>query len=475
MSFYPPQSDQQQAEALLACFAQGPDLPLPELLTPADVVAAFHDAGVSCSGSATAIFTPQLTLWAFLGQLLSKDPSCRNAVLRVVVLCVALSRPGPSSDTAAYCRARARLPVATLQRLAKLLAQRLADNVPAAWRWLDRPVKMVDGSTSSIPDSSANRAAFPTKPKKRLVSYPLIRWVCLICLASAGVLDFAYGPYQGKRTGELSLFRQLEHHLVRGDVLLADRFYCTWFTFALAQQKGVDVVARLHASRQQDFRVGIRNGRHERLMFWRRPPRPDWLAEATYAQLPAELEVRELLVHVAQRGFRTQRLIVATTLLDREVYSYSAVAQLYQSRWQVELDIRSLKTQLGLKHLRCQSPEMLAREIWGNILAYNLVRKTCCQAALLQGVRGRAISFTAAKQALNAGLGQQAQLDRAGRQQLSQVLLKRLGQERVGNRPGRVEPRATKTSPSPYPRLRQARGQRRNRPRVGPQRGQQRR
>jgi hypothetical protein len=463
MAFYAPQARQQQAEACLAAFLQTDGLPLDDVLTPDDVVTAFADAGADCHGSATAIFTPLLTLWAFLGQLLHADHSCRAAVLRVFVLCAALARPLPASDTAAYCRARFRLPTAALHRLATHLGGQLEGHAPADWLWQGRHVKLVDGSTSQVPDSPANQQAFPPRRRRRLLSYPLIRWVCLVSLATAAVLDFNYGPYQGKQTGELALARPLLAGLQAGDVLLADRYFCTWFTFALALRQGVDVVARLHASRTQDFRVGSRYGPGERLMFWDRPPRPEWLDEATYQALPRYLEVREILVHVVQPGRRTRRLIVATTLVDRRQYSRAAVAQLYAARWQVELDIRSLKSYLGLGELRCQSPEMVAKEIWGGLLAYNLVRKVGCQAALLQRVGPRQLSFTAARQALCAGLEQRALSSPGERRRVGGALLERLGQERVGDRPGRVEPRAVKRGAKGYPRLRQPRAQARAR------------
>jgi hypothetical protein len=463
MAFYAPDSRQQQAEALRAAFLQADGLPLDDVFTADDLVTAFADAGSDCHGSATAIFTPLLTLWAFLGQWLHADHSCRAAVLRVIVLCAALSRPIPATDTAAYCRARARLPTAALRRLATHLGQQLEERVPADRRWCRRPVKLLDGSTSTVPDSQANQQAFPLARRRRGLSYPLIRWVVLVSLATAAVLHFAYGPYQGKQTGELALARPLQEQLHKGDVLLADRFFCTWFTFALAQQRGVDVVARLHASRTQDFRRGIRYGRGERLMFWDRPPRPEWLDEAVYQSLPKYLQVREILVHVTIPGRRTRRLIVATTLRDRQQYSREAIAQLYGARWQVELDIRSLKVHLGLAELRCQSPEMLAKEIWGGLLAYNLVRKVGCQAALLEGLSPREVSFTAAKQTLCAGLSQQVLSGPAQRQRVGREVLVRLGQERVGDRPDRVEPRASKRSPKGYPRLRQPRAQARAR------------
>ena len=463
MPFYAPQSRPQQAQALLAAFLQTDGLPLADVLTPDDVVTAFADAGADCHGSATAIFTPLLTLWAFLGQLLHSDHSCRAAVLRVVVLCAALSRPSPASDTAAYCRARSRLPSAALRRLATHLGRQLEDHAPADWLWQGRHVHLLDGSTSQVPDSPANQEAFPPRRRRRGLSYPLVRWVCLVSLATAAVLDFNHGPYRGKQTGELALSRPLLSTLRAGDVLLADRYFCTWFTLATCQARGVDVVARLHARREQDFRVGMRYGRGERLMFWRKPARPGWLDEATYQSMPPYLRVREILVHVAEPGRRTRRLIVATTLLDRERYSREAVAALYGARWQVELDIRSLKSYLGLGELRCQSPEMLAKELWGGLLAYNLVRKVGCQAACLQGLRPRAVSFTAAKQALCAGLKQRALSSPEERCRVGGLLLERLGRERVGDRPGRVEPRATKRAPKGYPRLRQPRAQARAR------------
>jgi putative transposase len=463
MSFYAPQSQQQQAEALLAAFLHNDGLPLADVLTPADIVSAFDSAGVACHGSATAIFTPLLTLWAFLGQFLHADHSCRAAVLRVIVLCGALSRPIPASDTAAYCRARARLPCAALRRLATHLGQQLESRAPANWLWQGKHVKLVDGSTSQVPDSAANQQAFPVRRRRRGISYPLIRWVCLVSLATAALLDFNYGPYQGKRTGELALFRSMQGTLQAGDVLLADRYFCTWFTFAMSLQQDVDVVARLHASRNQDFRVGMRYGPGERLMFWDRPARPEWLDEATYQSLPRYLSVREILVHVTIPGRRTRRLIVATTLLDRSQYSREAVAALYGARWQVELDIRSLKSHLGLGELRCQSPAMVASEIWGGLLAYNLVRKVGCQAACWQGLRPRQISFTACRQALCAGLKQRVLSSAAERLRVGGALLERLGQERVGNRPGRVEPREVKRGSKGYPRLRRPRAQARRR------------
>src|SRR5947209_5831829 len=270
-------------------------------------------------------------------------------------------------------------------------------------------------------------------------------------------------PLPGQTDGRIGPIPTAAVHIAGGGRVAGRPLLLHLVHLRLVPGSGRGRVARLHASREQDFRVGRRYGRGERLMFWRRPARPEWLDEATYQAMPPYLCVREILVHVAEPGRRTRRLIVATTLLDRERYSREAVAALYGARWQVELDIRSLKSYWGLGELRCQSPEMLAKELWGGVLAYNLVRKVACQAACLQGLRPRQVSFTAARQALCAGLKGRVLSGPGERRRAGEVLLERLGQERVGGRPGRVEPRATKRGPKGYPRLRQPRARARAR------------
>ena len=161
--------------------------------------------------------------------------------------------------------------------------------------------------------------------------------VVLFSLAVGTALDCALGPCRGKRTGETSLFAALRHNLEEGDILLADRYYGSYWEMALARQRGADAVVRLHQRRKADFRLGRRLGREDHVVAWAKPRRPPWMDEATYAALPATLQVREARVRVAQPGFRTRVLVVATTLLDAGSYPRQDVGLLYRVRWYAEI------------------------------------------------------------------------------------------------------------------------------------------
>jgi hypothetical protein len=459
MSFSPLPPQAFQFKNALAPFLYGDALPLPDSLDPAQVQQRFTEHQVGFGHHGTAFWTPALTLWAFLRQVLSPDRSCRQAVCHVV-LAFALTRPPEAFDTAAYCRARAKLPTALLERLALDVGHGLEAHAPAAWLWHGRHVQLVDGSTSRLADTPANQRAYP-QPKSQQpgLGLPIIRWVVLVSLATAAVRGLAYGPYQGKQTGETALFRQLLQHLQRGDVVVADRYYCSYFMVALLRAAGVDVVLRLHQRRRYDFRRGRRLGRYDHVVLWRRPARPAWMDEDTYAQVPATLEVREIRRRVQEPGGRVQELTLATTLCDADAYPADAIAELYHQRWQVELDIRSLKTTLGLSDLRCLTPFMVEKELWLNCLAYNLVRRVAAQAALRSEQSPRSISFKASKQAL-LGSWEGLSFTEAAAEatQVALGLLQALAKEHVGDRPGRYEPRAIKRRPKPHKLLREPRG-----------------
>jgi putative transposase len=434
----------------LTPFAQADELPFANVLTEADLAEAFANEQVGFGKLRHAFWTPPLTLWAFLWQVLSADKSCRQAVANVV-LALALSRPLESLDTAAYCRARAKLPAPALQRLTLLLGQRLETACPDHWRWHGRHVKLVDGSTSQLPDTLENQKAFPQQSQqKKGLGFPIIRWVVLLSLMTAAVQGFAYGRYAGKQTGEPALFRELLGSLQAGDIVLADRFYCSYFMVALLVHQGVDVVARLHQKRKYDFRRGQRLGEGDHIVAWKKPERPQWMDEATYAAMPDELRMREVYRVVNQPGYRVKELVIATTLLDAEAYTVAAIGEIYSHRWHAELDIRNLKTTLGMDYLRCKTPRMVAKEIWAHLLAYNLVRKVMAQAAQLGEVHPRALSFKATKQALLAGWPEATKLEAAAYACVATRMLRAVGTQNVGNRPGRCEPRAVKRRPKAY-------------------------
>jgi putative transposase len=441
-----------------AAFLGADALPLPDSFNPQQVqqrCAAHH---VRFGRLASALWTPAVTLWTCLRQMLSADRSCRQAVCHTV-LAFALTRPVEAFDTAAYCRARAKLPKALLQDLAVDVGRRLEEQAADDWLWHGRHVDLIDGSGSRLPDTPSNQQAYPQpKTQKPGLGLPIIRWVVLVSLATASVLGLAYGPYQGKQTGETALLRQLLGHLRRGEIVVADRYYCSYFMVVLLRSCGVDVVLRLHQRRRYDFRRGRRLGRYDHVVLWRRPARPAWMDEQSYAEMPTTLEVREIRRRVQEAGSRVEELTLATTLLDAEAYAADDIAGLYQKRWQVELDIRSLKTTLGLSDLRCLTPTMVEKELWLHVLSYNLVRRVAAQAALLAERSPRSLSFQASKQAvLGAWDGLSSTEATADSTQAALGLLRALAKEEVGNRPGRTEPRAIKRRPKPHKLLREPR------------------
>lgn len=434
----------------LAPFAQDQDLPFAEVITEADVARIFAEEKVSFGKSAHSLWTPALTLWAFLWQVISPDKSCRQVVANVL-LSLVLTREPENIDTGLYCRARAKLPPTVMRRLALHVGHELERVASEDWLWQGRHVKLVDGSTSRLPDTEENQKAFPqAKTQKKGLGFPLIRWVVLIGLATAAVEGFAYGPYAGKETGEPALFRQLLSELKKGDVVLADRYYCSYFMIALLLDQGMDVVARLHQQRKYDFRRGQHLGEGDHIVEWHKPQRPKWMDAELYASIPQTLRVRETIRRIDEPGFRVEKLVIATSLLDASAYAADEIANLYLQRWQVELDIGSLKVTLGMSELRCKTPFMLEREIWTHLLAYNLIRKVGAQVAWQMKDSPRSISFKATKQAILGGWQAATKSQGEDYTRLAKVMLKILGKQIVGNRPGRCEPRAVKRRPKPH-------------------------
>jgi len=436
----------------------GEGLPFAEHLPIHVVHAALRHVG---GAFRQRLYTPALTLWTFLSQLLDPDHSCRQAVARLLAWRAARGRTLRSPRTGAYCKARGRLPEALLAHLTRETGRRLLDAAEAGWLWKKRTVKVVDGTGISLADTPANQKAYPQpSSQKPGVGFPLLRLVVLFALAVGTVLDAAYAPYQGKGTGELSLFRTLRDQLRRGDVLLADRYYCTYWEVCAALARGADVVLRLHGSRQVNFRLGRCQGPGDKLVWWQKPRRPAWLDRAEYQALPEELRVRAVRVRVRKKGFRVDELVVVTTILDPAAASAEDLADLYRARWQAELNLRSLKITLQMDILRGQSPEMVRKELWGHLLVYNIVRGLMAQAARVSGLLPREVSFTGALQTFNAFRPLlEVTRSEAEALRLWLVMIWAIGQHEVGDRPDRYEPRKVKRRPKGYGRLYEPRAQ----------------
>lgn len=402
------------------------------------------------------VYTPATTVWVFLSQCLSADHSCVEAVAGLIAWRVAHGKEPCSADTGAYCTARGDLPEEACRCLLQRTGRAVEEEAPPQWRWHGHRVLDVDGSTFTMADTPENQAEYPQMASQRRgCGFPIARIVVVFSLAVGTVLEAALGKYQGKQTGENSLFRTLHPLLEEGDVVLADRYFSGWFDLALLVRRGANVVVRKHQLRPTDFRTGRRLGHHDHLVCWPKPKRPAWMDAEQYGALPEQLIVREVRVLVEQRGFRTKELLVITTLLDADQYPAAALAQLYRRRWQAELNLRSLKIVLQMDHLRCKTPHRVRNELWMHLIAYNLIRQVMAVAAARGGVEPWTVSFKATLQILGKFLPLLAQ--QVSTEAWCDALLDAIAAHVVGNRPDRFEPRVKKRRPKTYRLMREPR------------------
>lgn len=429
-------------------FARQDGLPFAEVLPPHTIRDALRQLGLRTYDS---LYNPITVLWLFLGQVMHANPTLAVAVEGFLAWRRGQGLPGCSADTGAYARARQRLPEALLALLTRQTGRQADQASPGAWRWLGRMVKIFDGSTVSMPDTPANQRAYPQSPSQKPgVGFPLARIGVLFSLSVGTVLELSLRRFAGKFQSELAMLREMMPALNSGDILLSDRYLCSFTEIALLVQRGVDFVGRMNASRQVDFRRGQRLGKCDHVVGWSKPPRPEWMPAGEYAQLPGTLLIREFRYQVIRKGYRPQVITVATTLLEEELFPRQEIAALYRMRWDAEINLRSLKIVMQMDVLRCQTPEMVRKEIWAHLLAYNLIRTVIMQAAWEHGKNPRQLSFKRALRTLEAF---RPVLSAARRDQLPSVyhaLLQAIASHDIGHRPDRLEPRERKRRPKPY-------------------------
>jgi hypothetical protein len=278
-------------------------------------------------------------------------------------------------------------------------------------------------------------------------------------LATAAVCDLAVGPYGGKETGENALLRQILGTFDKDDVVVFDRYYCSFMMLALLSQRGLHVCARLHQRRHSDFRRGRRLGPADHLITWTRPQKPVWMSQEQYNRIPETLTLREVKFHVTVPGRRTRTITIVTTLMDPKAYSRQDLAELYGFRWNVELDIRHIKQALHLDHVRCKTPEMVRRELWVTLLAYNLIRKVIATSAIIHGKQPRHLGFTLACQSILASWMLFSTGSCRDCRAMYTMLLAHIAANEVANRPGRIEPRVLKRRRHRYPLMQRPRPQ----------------
>lgn len=439
-------------DAVRARFSRDQGLPFADVLTEASIIDVLNEHGVEYRDR---VFGPVTTIWGFPSQVLSEDHSCRDTVSRVIAHRAASGLAICSPNTASYCNARGRLPTGVLRDLAKRTAGELQAGVPERWKWNGRSVFIADGSHVSMPDTPENQAAYPQPEAQQPgIGFPLARLAVLLSLATGACHDLAMAPYAGKGTGETTLLRQMYGSLRPGDVVVADALFDDYFLACEFRQRGIELVARA-----QYRRVGtqtVRSGPGGDVLAWQRPNKPRGMTGEQYRTYPKTLVMRQASVDARDKDNRVERFEVITTILDESIDG-GQIGESYERRWEGEVDIRSVKSTMKMDVLRCKSPEMVRKEIWAHLLAYNLLRTVMAVAASENEVEPREISFKGAKQAVTAFAPKIEAARPEDRGRLIDAMLATIAYHRVGDRPGRWEPRARKRRPKPGMRLMQPR------------------
>lgn len=402
------------------------------------------------------IFSPVVTLWAFLSQVLDKDKTCKNAVSCIIAFRAARGEPLPSADPSAYSQARQRLPENVIKGLVVQTADHLEARVPQEGLWKGRHVQIIDGSTLLMPDTPENQAAYPQHGNQKAgCGFPIARIVGLFSLITGALSNLFIGDW---KTHEVTLARQLYPTLRPDTVVLGDSIFGSYADFWLLSQYGLDALFQIQAARKTDFRQGKRLGKEDHLATWTKPKqRPQGLPQEIYDQLPQTLTVRELRCRIQRKGFRTRKVTLVTTLLDPVEYPKEELGQLFGLRWQVELDLRHLKTTMNMEFLTTKTPQMVRKEIFAHLLAYNLIRSLMWEAGLRHGADPIGLSFQASIQHLLNFIPQLVQAGYNKRRKLTNILLAHIAGEKLPDRSGRSEPRVRKRRPKAYPLMQEPR------------------
>jgi hypothetical protein len=325
-------------DAVRARFARNEGLPFTDTLTEASIRDVLNEHGIQYRDR---VFSPVTTIWGFLSQVLNEDHSCRDAVSRIIAHRAANGNPVCSPNTASYCSARGRILTGVLSTLAKRSAEELQASVADPWKWNNRSVFIVDGSSVSMPDTPQNQQMYPQPPTQAPgIGFPLARITVLLSLATGACHDLEIAPYAGKGTGEKSLFRRMYDTLTPGDVVLADALFDDYFiTWELCQRK-IDIVARA-----QYERTGTRIAQSrpdDDIIVWQRPAKPRSMTGEQYKRYPKTLIMRQVTVDARDKNNRVKQFKVITTILDASIDG-EQIGNLFERRWEGEVDIRSIK------------------------------------------------------------------------------------------------------------------------------------
>jgi hypothetical protein len=414
--------------------------------------------------SRDCIYTRPRTFWCMLWQSFNPQASGREVVRQLQALFQLQGGPQISEEDGAYCRARARLPLAEFPKALSASAQTAQKLACASSSLQGRPTKVVDGSALTLPDTPKNRAAYP--PFQSVgPSFPIMRIVVIFSLLTGAILQLACG---NSSSAELPLLGSLLNQLARGDIVVADRGFGNFIMVAVLQSLKLELDFIGRSARRVDGRKRIKRlGKNDWLQTWKKTSNPSlWLPRPQWAALPQELIVRVIRGSVYQNGFRVRQVTLLTTLLDPERYPAQEILQAYLRRWRLEMCLDDLKTTLQMEMLRSRSPDMAKKEIYARLIGHNLVRCIMAQAAKKGDVPLERISFKGTLDALRQFTQAISQAPSRKKRQLWQELLRTLAADLVPERPGRREPRAVKRQKRKYPHLTRPRSNFRDRPKT---------
>lgn len=443
-----------RAEILKQKFQASIGLPFERVLPEPVVQQVLQAQGVKYCET---LYTPIVVLWAWLSQVLDTDKSLSHAVKRVIAWITTTQEDVPSADTGGYSKARKRLPLGVRKPLLRRSASELTAKVKPEQQWCGRRVKAYDGTTVLMSDTPANQKVYPPhRNQKAGCGFPLAKLVVWFCGTTGAVLEVAIAAFH---TSEWQLSRQLYATLQHEEVVVADSAYGTYVDLALVRSQGADAVFRKHHTRQCDFRCGKKLGIGDHIVQWQRPSScPPSMSTQEFEALPESIEVREVHLLIQQPGFRPKEIILVTTLLDPNRYSKAKLAELYQLRWQAtEVNLKHLKTTLKMEMIAAKTPEMVQKDIYMHLLAYNLLRTLMWQSVQSTQVSPLRFSLQQSRQQFNHFRPLLAMAVDSQRRLLYTTLLNVISTFCVPRRPNRVEPRVVKRRPKPFPRMQQPR------------------
>lgn len=406
---------------------------------------------ISGTQSAQGSFPPTRTFWLFLFQVIGADISCREALRKFLAWLASEEGKIASFNTAAYCKARARLRTSDIEAINRMVAHKIIACETDDDLWQGRPVKVIDGSSVSMPDTPENQAAWPQPAgSKKGCGFPVMRIVAIFSLASGALISLSKGALS---VHERTLFHHLWLLLKPGDVALADRGFCSFADFYMLAKRGVDSVMRRHQRRSVGVTFIKNLGHSDRLVEWHKTDvQPEWLTNNQWNSMPDRMIVREITLNVKTSGFRSKTIIIATTLTDPKAFPKQSFAILYLKRWMVELYLRDIKISMGMDILKCKTPQMIEKELWMHVIAYNLIRAIMQEAANTHRLSCECLSFKGTVSTVRqwAPVLSQPGLHENQRLELYKFMLYYIAYDTVPYRPCRTEPRAKKRRPKNY-------------------------